>query len=156
MLPLLAWSAALGLLCRAFRRQSRAALLVAAAVASHFVLDALVHVRGLPLAGPGSFRLGLGLWRNLPLELAIEAAMAVAALALYLRATRDHSRGRRIGMVVYVVLLAFLMISGQAAATEPPRRAELLSSWIAAPLLFSAIAFWLDRRPRGMSRAVAC
>ncbi|MBZ5724013.1 MAG: hypothetical protein LAP87_03375 [Acidobacteriia bacterium] len=149
LVPLLVWSAALALLCRAFLRGSRAALLVAVAAASHFVLDALVHVRGLPLAGPGSFALGLGLWRNLPLELGIEAAMTVAALALYLRATRDHSRGRRAAMVVYVVLLAFLMISGQAAATDPPRRAELLSSWIAAPVLLSAIAAWLDRRPRG-------
>jgi hypothetical protein len=84
LLPILVWGASLGLLVWAFRRETRAAVIVGIAVVSHFVLDGLVHVKGLPIAGPGSWALGLGLWRNLPLELEIEAAMTVLALVLYL------------------------------------------------------------------------
>ena len=41
---------------------------------SHFLLDGIVHVKGLPLEGVEGP--ALGLWRNLPLELAIEATMS--------------------------------------------------------------------------------
>jgi hypothetical protein len=72
--------------------------------------------------------------------------MTVAALVLYLRAAQDHSRGRRIGMVIYVVLLAALAIGGQATATEPVGRSALIANWIAAPVVFAAIAWALDRQ----------
>src|ERR1022692_196342 len=83
-------------------------------------------------AGPGSPELGLGLWRNIPVELTLEAVMTVAALVLYLRAAQDHPGGRRIGMVVYVILLGALAIGGQATATEPVGRSALIANWIAA------------------------
>jgi hypothetical protein len=39
-------------------------VVVAATVFSHFLLDALVHVAGLPRLGAGSYRVGLGLWHD--------------------------------------------------------------------------------------------
>ena len=146
LFPELAWGAGMGLLIWAVRRESRAAWLAAVAVVSHFLLDGLVHVKALPIAG--SWELGLGLWRTLPAELAIEAVMTVAALVLYWRATVDHRQGRRIGMVVYVILLSAMSIGGQATATAPVARSTLVANWIAAPVVFSAIAWWLDRQPR--------
>jgi hypothetical protein len=117
---------------------------VGIAVVSHFLLDGLVHVKGLPIAGPGTWALGLGLWRNLPVDLALEAVMTVAALVLYLRATRENRRWRRIGMVVYVVFLGALAIGGQANATVPVGRSALIVNWITAPVVFAAIAWGLD------------
>lgn len=141
LLPLLVWGSCLGLLVWAFQRETRAAVLVGTAVVSHFVLDGVVHVKGLPVAGPGTWELGLGLWRNLPVELALEAVMAVAALVLYLRAARDHTRGRRIGMVIYVVLVGALAFVGQLCATEPAPRTALIVNWIVFPVVFAAIAW---------------
>jgi hypothetical protein len=46
----LVWAAAAGLVAWRFTRRWTASLAIAAAVASHFVLDAIVHVKGLPLA----------------------------------------------------------------------------------------------------------
>ena len=43
------------------------ALALAADVFSHFILDWLVHIPELPLAGRDSMLLGFGLWKNLPL-----------------------------------------------------------------------------------------
>ena len=60
----LAWSAIAVALVRVAGRSLGAALVVAATVFSHFVLDVLVHVAGLPLLGDASYHLGLGLWRH--------------------------------------------------------------------------------------------
>ncbi|SPE36417.1 membrane hypothetical protein [Candidatus Sulfopaludibacter sp. SbA6] len=120
-------------------------MLVGIAVVSHFLLDGLVHVKGLPVAGPGTWELGLGLWRNLPVEMAFEAVMTVAALVLYWRAARDNRPWRRIGMVVYIVLLGAVAMVGQAVGTEAPGRTTLIANWITAPVIFAAIAWSIDR-----------
>ena len=53
--------------------------IMAAMVVSHFLLDGLVHVAGLPLAGEDSPKFGLGLWRNMPL-LTLKTLMSVAGV----------------------------------------------------------------------------
>jgi hypothetical protein len=142
------WAATAGLVALAVTRRRRAAVVVAIAVASHFVLDGIVHVKGLPLAASGGPVFGLGLWRRLPLELSLEAGMAAAGLLVYLATVRDRSPGRRAWMAVYTVVLAVFMIAGQASATGAPPRGGLIASWLVAPVVFSAIAFGLDRRRR--------
>jgi len=62
----------------------RAAALIGAAVFSHWLLDALVHVPELPLASAASTKIGLGLWQRLPAALALEALIVVAGLWLFL------------------------------------------------------------------------
>ncbi len=57
-----------------FKSRARAAVIVAAAVFSHFIVDALVHVPELPLLGEASPKLGLSLWENMPLALGVELA----------------------------------------------------------------------------------
>ena len=57
-------------------RHWQAAALVGAAVASHWLLDLIVHVPDLPLAGNDSPKLGLGLWRHVGAERRARAAGA--------------------------------------------------------------------------------
>src|SRR5271165_6277606 len=79
LLATLVWSAlAAGVTAGLVRGPARgwAALAVAAAVASHFLCDAVEHLPELPLLGPTSPQLGLGLWRWMPWALALEAALA--------------------------------------------------------------------------------
>jgi len=104
-----------------------------------------VHVKGQPLAGSNGPAFGLGLWRHLPPELAMEAAMAILALVIY-RAAVSNTSSRWIGMVVYIVALTVFLISGQVGAADVPPRATRSASWMAVPPAMSAIAFWLDRR----------
>ena len=136
------WAAAAAALAALVWKRRRPALLAAGAVLSHFVLDALVHVKGLPLAGPGSPAIGLGLWRYLPCELALEAAMVLGASILYARAVR----GKHYGMVAYALIATAVLIAGQAFGSAPPRQSSLAISWIGAPPALAAIAFWIDRR----------
>ena len=129
----------------------KAAWIVAAAVFSHFVLDATVHVAGLPLAGENSYKLGFGLWKHLPLELSLEAMMALAGLMIYLRSTHGEGILGRYGMIALVVLLTPAMIIGQAMTVSEPPRSALVESWIIAPLLLAVSAYRLDR-----ARTPAC
>ena len=52
LVPDLVWAVALGSLVWVFRREPRAAILVGIAVVSHFVLDGVVHLKGLPMPAP--------------------------------------------------------------------------------------------------------
>jgi quinol-cytochrome oxidoreductase complex cytochrome b subunit len=108
-------------------------------------------VKGLPLAGNDGPVFGLGLWRHLPLELSIEAAMAALALWIYRSAAKTGSR-RWVGMAVYIAALTAFLILGQAGATEAPTRGGLIASWLAVLLAMSAIAYWLDRRKQSGAR----
>lgn len=145
----LLWSAlaafAVGRFYSAAAFRAKAAWIVAAAVFSHFLLDAMVHVAGLPLIGEGSYKLGLGLWNHLPFELSLEAAMAIVGLVIYLRCTQGKGILGRYGMIVLVGLLTPAMIIGQAMTVSEPPRNALVESWIIAPLLLAVSAYRLDR-----------
>lgn len=146
LLPLMVWGACLGGLVWLFRREIRPAVIVGVAVVSHFLLDGLVHLRGLPVAGPGTWALGVGLWRNLRVALTIEAAMTAVALVIYVWVARDHSLARRFSMAAYMVLLGALAIVGQSFSSDPSSRTALIVNWITGPLIFAVVAWSIDYR----------
>jgi hypothetical protein len=146
--PLLVWGAAAGFLISLPRGEMRKQVfwVVAAVVVSHFFLDGLVHVAGLPLAGENSPKLGLGLWRNLPVELALESVMTLAAIAVYWKMAGSAAPAvSRYGVPIFVVLLAALTWTQLFIATPPPVN-KLSYNWMIAPVLLSAVAWLLDRK----------
>ena len=148
MLPLIGWGCLLGGVAWLFRRDARAAFLIGLAVVSHFLLDGIVHVKGLPVAGPGTWELGLGLWRDMPAALGLEALMMLTALVLYWRATRGGNRTWRIAMLAYGIGLGVFLIAGQISATPAPR-GGLIAGWLLAPAVFSWMAGIVDRKAGG-------
>jgi len=144
LMYLILWAVLLGiLLCWFDPRDRRGAFLVIAAlVVSHFLLDGLVHIAGLPLAGPDSPRFGLGLWRHLPLELSLETVMTFAGLALFWGLATSRTRWT---MALVMLVLAALTWS-QLWMTAAPTSAELIPNWIAGPVVFAAIPYVIDRK----------
>jgi hypothetical protein len=143
LLASVGWSLGAFVVARACGFTPRDGWVVAATVFSHFPLDALVHVAGLPVLGPGSYRLGLGLWRHTGLELAVECAIGGLGWWLYLGAPRAARRG--LGAVV--ALCGHLTILG-GLATEPPPSAGLMTGISLTTIaVVSAFGFWLDRAP---------
>ena len=94
-----------------------------AAVASHWLLDLIVHVPDLPLAGNDSPKFGLGLWRHVGASVALELAVLTAGLVIYARgASRRHPfRPVRIGCVLAVLLATYRGIAARARAGEHAR-----------------------------------
>jgi hypothetical protein len=142
----LSWSAAAFGVARACGWNARAGVVVAATVFSHFLLDALVHVVGLPLLGPGSYRLGLGLWRHTGLELAVECVIGGLGWWIYLGSPRPARGGARWGLGGIVTLWALLTVAGGLATTPPPSARAMAATSLAAIGLQSALALWLDPR----------
>jgi len=147
LLALLAWAAIFGfLISRAYGTDRRLFVVAALVVLSHFLLDGLVHVAGLPLVGENSPKFGLGLWNYMPVELAVETLMAVAGVAIYWKLVGAHaSTVVRYGMAIFVGSVTAATWS-QLFAPSPPTPAQAKIAWLVSPLILSAIPYALDRR----------
>lgn len=122
----------------------KAAVVMALAVFSHFILDAMVHVPGLPLAGENSPKVGIRLWSNMTLALTVEMILVVAGIILYLGVANKNFRGRW-GVLILMAVFSFLTIVGMMS-TEPPELSQLGTAWLAIPPVTGALAYWLDRK----------
>jgi hypothetical protein len=122
----------------------RAALVVAAAVFSHWLLDALVHAPELPVAGAGSTKVGLGLWQAMPVALGVEAFIAVAGLAMFL-AGAGMSRPKKLGLAVLSLLVLAFTVIGMTVAPPPPSVAAMAASSLATIVVVALLVAWLGR-----------
>jgi hypothetical protein len=125
----------------------RAAALIGVAVFSHWLLDALVHRPELPLAGVASPAVGLGLWSDMPIALAVEAALVIAGLWLFIPGS-GLSRRRAIALTVLSVVVLVFTVVGMTIAPAPPSVPALASSsWITL-IVVTALACWIGRVAR--------
>jgi hypothetical protein len=152
LLASLAWSAAaaaLGFALCAHLRDARwrAAGLLAAAVFSHWLLDALVHRPEMPLAGAGSPKVGLGLWHNPTLGLAVEAACVVVGLLLFVPASR-LKLGKSVALTVLVLLLMAFTVVGMTIAPAPPSPLAMAASSLATLAIACVVFVWLGWHAR--------
>jgi hypothetical protein len=148
----LAWSViagAAGFVWSAHLRVARwrAAALIAAAVFSHWLLDALVHQPEMPLAGASSVKVGLGLWQSMPAALAVESAIVVTGLWLFVPGS-GLSRGKSLALAALVVLVLVLTVVGMTIAPAPPSALAMAASSVATLVAVCALACWLGRLPR--------
>ena len=129
---------------RALRRG--AALALAGIVASHCPLDVVVHPPELPVVDH-SREIGLGLGESLVAGYLAEAAVLLAGLWLYLRATEARNALGRYGMVGLVaVLLAFHLV---VTLSSPPGSLTVVAlSNLAAYGILALAGAWLDRQRR--------
>lgn len=128
--------------------RGRAAAVVAAAVFSHWILDALVHKPELPIAVSGP-AVGLGLWNAMPIALGVESALVLAGLWLYLRDSRT-SPGRSIGLGFLAIFTLVFTIAGMTKAPAPPSVAAMASSSLVTLGILCVLFAWLGRAPRAL------
>jgi len=130
------------------RTKWRATILVVLAVLSHWFLDALVHRPELPLADSGSPAVGLGMWNNMSFALAIEAAIVMLGLALFVSGSALGRRRSTALMVLSLVVMVFTGV-GMTIAPAPPSQTAMAASSLATLVVVCALAFWLGR-PSGL------
>jgi hypothetical protein len=134
----LVWSAvAAAITWRVLDRRS--AIVVGAAVSSHWVLDLLVHAGDLTIAGAATPHLGLGLWNRPMLEIGLELGLVVAAGAF---AARSAKRPRP--MLALTALLAVVAVV-ERLVPPPASVTQLVLSAFAAYVLFALAAARVDR-----------
>ncbi len=142
LLGALAWGAGFALLLRLVIGNWRAGLIGGAVVVSHWVLDLLVHVPDLTLAGQPP-KLGLGLWNHPMIEMPLEIGLLLAAVLLYARATRATGKAWLLPALL-VVLFALQAVNWFGA---PPTAVDA-SVWAMGLLAYgvaAAMAWWVAR-----------
>lgn len=153
LLASLGWSALAGaVLAYAFvplpGGRLRAAVLIGAAVFSHWLLDALVHAPELPLTGAASTKVGLGLWQHLPVALALESVVVLAGLWLFIPGAA-LPRGRKIALVALCLIVLVFTIVGMTLAPPPPSAAALAGSSLVTLVVVCALVSWLGMATSG-------
>jgi hypothetical protein len=146
-----AWSAAAGaaylLIVRQgpSRTRTLAAIVLGAAVFSHFVLDAVVHTPDLPLGfGPGSPKIGLGLWNHRYLAIGLELLTLVAGGLVYLRSTRPVRRGAAAATAVFAAALVAATVATPFFPDPANARAFAVQALVSYSVLAVAAAL-IDR-----------
>ena len=134
---------ALGAIYFAFTRYGRGALVVAALVPSHWLLDLVVHVPDLPLTPGGSARFGFGLWNSPIATMVVEAIVFVAGIVVYARATAPRDRIGRYGLWSLVVFLIALYVASTFGPPPATVKGLALAALIGWPL--TLWPWWVDR-----------
>ena len=152
LVAMVAWGAVFGIVYRLARRSRPAVgMLLAALVVSHWVLDLVMHRPDLPLTVGGRERYGLGLWNSLPGTLAVELALFLAGVFLYVRSTAPRDRTGTIalaGLVLFLLAVYFMNFFG------PPPPSSAAVAWVTQSMwLLVAWGYWVDRhrQPSGIT-----
>jgi hypothetical protein len=125
--------------------KSKTALVMATAVLSHFILDAIVHNPDIDLLGNGIHKIGLGLW-NYPLaSYALEALLLITGLWIYLRTTKSTTFTGKYGLPTLSVILLTLN-AVNTFGLYPTNTQNFAVTMLAVYLGTMAIAFWLDSK----------
>jgi len=139
----LLWSAAAFGLYRVVsrRREGTAAIVIAGAVFSHWVLDFVVHRPDLPLYDDTA-KVGLGLWNFAALAFAVEAALFFGGMYLYFRT----GVARRLPIIVFgLLMLAMHAVTFFGAPPASDRAAAVAA--LTAYAVFAIVIRFLERRP---------
>jgi membrane-bound metal-dependent hydrolase YbcI (DUF457 family) len=143
LLMAVVWSVALAAVFFAFARRGRDALVIAAGVFSHWILDFVTHRPDMPLYPGGTTQVGLGLWNSRPGTLLVESAMFVAGVWIYARTTRARDRVGAVGWWSFVALLVVLYVA-TAFGPPPPSVKAIVVMGFVAWIFFPWLA-WADR-----------
>ena len=142
LIAVVGWATLFASLYFAFARYVQGAIVIWIGVVSHWLLDYVVHRPDLPLYA-GSRLFGLGLWNHCGLVIAIELAMFVIAIWVYLKQTRAKDKIGDYafwGFIVLLLAVYALAIFGPAPPTVNKLAIHTLSTW-----LLVLWAWWFDK-----------
>jgi len=144
LVMVLVWSALLGGLYFALKRDGRGAAVIAAGVFSHWVLDVVTHRPEMQVYPGGPHVLGLELWASIPGTVAVEGLLFAASVFIYARTTKPVTRAGSIGFVAFVALLVIAYVGNLLGPPPPSWQAVMYVAFFSYLLVPWAHAF--DRR----------
>jgi hypothetical protein len=107
----LVWSALLGGIAMVFYQNLIIAVTLGLCVLSHWVLDLIVHIPDLPIYwGKNTPKVGLGLWNQVWLTMALEFLLLALGLFEYIKTTVAKNWMGMVGLWGLVGLLILIQI----------------------------------------------
>jgi hypothetical protein len=142
------WTVLAGAVYYSVRRDKKSAMVIAAVVFSHWLLDLATHRPDLPIGFAGSPLVGLGLWNSIPATLLIELALFGLGIWTYLGSTRSKDRVGSYGFWGLAILLVLVYL---ANVFGPPPSAEMIAIAGNATWLFVLLGYWIDKHRESVS-----
>ncbi len=144
LVALILWSAIFGTAYALIRRSgTKAAIVIAMLVLSHWVLEVLTHRPDMPITLIDSSHIGFGLWNFPVIAVPLELLLFAAGIWLYIRDTKPLDRQGNIG---FWALVLFLLVVYAASLLGPPPPSATAVAWSGQALwLVIAWGFWVDR-----------
>lgn len=139
-----AWSIAAAVLYRLGRKPWLTAVIVGAAVFSHWILDLLVHRPDLPLYD-NAMKVGFGLWNFPVTAFVLEGALLFGGMLYYLGKTRPLDGFGRYGPMVFGLVMLLIQASVFFGPPPPSDKAVAVMG-LGSYLTFAAVAYWLERK----------
>ena len=137
------WAVLIGGTYYLLNRQPKAAWVLGACVASHWLLDLIVHRPDLPLAFGDTPVFGFGLWNSLAGTVLVEMSLFALGFWIYLRQTKAI---KPTGVYALWGLVTFLLvIYGANLFGPPPPDVQAIAIAGHAQWLFVLWAYWVDR-----------
>jgi hypothetical protein len=146
------WGALLAGLARWRGMAPRTTVLLVLLVMSHWVLDFITHAPDMPLAPGASPRFGLGLWNSIGGTFAIEGAMWIAGIWLYLTPRHALSWVGPAALWSFILVCTLMWASGPWSPPPPTERAMGwfgLIGWITVPWAALADRYYALRDREG-------
>ena len=139
------WGVVCGILYYLLKRDKRGAIVIGAAVLSHWFLDLFVHVADLPLTPFGDFKVGLGLWNHVAVELIIETLIFLVGAFIYASFTKAKNGAGKWGLWSLVILLPVFTIANTFGPTPPDSIMILFVSFVITMAIIISLAYWVDK-----------
>jgi membrane-bound metal-dependent hydrolase YbcI (DUF457 family) len=120
------------------------AILIGAAIFSHWVADLIVHSKDLALYPGSDLKFGFGVWSSIWISKGLELGLFLAGFILYVGGTSPRNAAGRIAP--YVVIAVLIGTEVYAAIGEPPTDIKAFALLaLVSYVVIAALAFWLDR-----------
>jgi hypothetical protein len=121
-----------------------AALIVAFAVFSHWILDLIVHRPDLAIYDD-ILKVGFGLWNYRGLEFGLETAILVVGIFIYLKGNTFNSVARQIGVIVFGVVLILIQAGNTFVGRPLSSDHAVAVTALIFYTLFAGVAFLLEK-----------
>jgi hypothetical protein len=139
----LIWSLLFGSIYYLNRKNIKSALLLAALVMSHWILDLITHRPDLLIIPLGDIKVGLGLWNSVIFTMLIEVSIFGVGAYLYISCTKAENKKGKIGLwslLVFLVVIYLMNIFGSPPPSEKAIAVVGLFQW-----LLVGWAYWIDK-----------
>ena len=144
----LIWSVLFGSIYFAFKKNIKSALLLAALVMSHWILDLLTHRPDLPLLPWIDLKVGFGLWNSVVSTILVEGFIFALGSYLYIKATSSKNRKGEItlwSLLIFLIVIYLMNIFGSPPPSEQAIAYVGMFQWI-----IIGWGYWIDRNRKIM------
>ena len=137
------WAVLFGMAYFVIKKKSRAAIILALLVISHWVLDLIVHIPDLSIFPGYSLKVGFGLWNSFAATVIFEGLIFTLGVYLYCKVTKPKNKIGVYSLIGLILFLTAMYISNLVG--PPPPSIEMIGIVGNAQWLIVLWGYWIDK-----------